>query len=96
MGHQKPRAAGACTRRSVGGARRANRDLHAQADAQVGHAVLAGVARGRDLALDAARAEPARHQHAVRAADARPRLRVLLRLGLLRASVASNKQYLLS
>ena len=40
-------------------------DLHAQADAQVGHLVLAGEARGGDLAFDAALAEAARHQHGV-------------------------------
>ena len=47
-----------------------HRALHAQADAQVGHAVLATVLDGLDLALDAAHAEAARHDHAVGAAEA--------------------------
>ena len=42
-----------------------HRDLHAEADAQVGHVVLARVARGLDLALDAAHAEAAGHEDAV-------------------------------
>ena len=40
-------------------------DLHAEADAEVGHAVLAGEARGADLALDAAHAEAAGDQDPV-------------------------------
>ena len=39
--------------------------LHAQADAQEGHLVLAGELDGPDLALDAALAEAARHQDGV-------------------------------
>ena len=41
------------------------RDLHAQADAEVRHLVLARVADRRDLAFDAALAEAARHQDRV-------------------------------
>ena len=44
--------------------------LHAQADAQVGHVVLATVLDGLDLALDAAHAEAAGHDHAVGGAEA--------------------------
>ena len=39
--------------------------LHAEADAEEWYLVLARVPDRRDLALDAARAEPARHQNAV-------------------------------
>ncbi len=39
--------------------------LHAQADAEEGNAALAGEADGVDLALDAALAEAAGHEHAV-------------------------------
>ena len=42
-------------------------DLHAQAQAQVGDLVLAGVLRGLDFALDAAFAETAGHQDAAQA-----------------------------
>ena len=48
-------------------------DLHAQAQAQIGHVVLAGVARGLDFAFDAAPAKAARHEDAAQA------LQVLLR-----------------
>jgi hypothetical protein len=41
------------------------RHLHAQADAEIGNPVLARVAHGRDLALDTAHAEAARHQDGV-------------------------------
>src|SRR5262249_49591253 len=41
------------------------RDLHAEAQAEVRNPALAREAGGRDLALDAALAEAARHQHAV-------------------------------
>ncbi len=44
-----------------------DRHLHPQADAEVGHAVLAGVAHCLDLALDAALAEAARHQDGIHA-----------------------------
>ena len=43
--------------------------LHAQADAEERHAVLAAVADGLDLALDAAVAEAAGHEDAVGAAE---------------------------
>ena len=42
-----------------------DRDLHAEADAEVRDVVLAGEAGRRDLALGAARAEAGRHQDAV-------------------------------
>ena len=42
-----------------------DRDLHAQADAQVGDLVLAGVLHGADLAFHAAQAEAARDQDGV-------------------------------
>ncbi len=42
-----------------------HRHLHAQADAEIGNAVLAGVAHRADLALHAALAEAAGHQNAV-------------------------------
>jgi hypothetical protein len=45
------------------------RDLHAEADAEVRNAVLAGELRGEDLALDAALAEAARHQDRIEAAQ---------------------------
>jgi hypothetical protein len=48
--------------------------LHAQADAEVGNAVLARVLRGDDLALDAALAEAAGHQDGVEARQLRGRL----------------------
>src|SRR5215217_1177517 len=40
-------------------------DLHAEADAEVGHVVLAGVARGLDLALDPAHSEASGDKDAV-------------------------------
>ena len=43
--------------------------LHAQADAQIGHLVLAGKAGSLDLAFDAAFAEAAGHQHRVVAGE---------------------------
>ena len=46
-----------------------DRDLHAEADAEIGHAALARVAHGLDLALDAALAEAARHQDRVHALE---------------------------
>src|SRR5688572_4961208 len=48
-----------------------NGDLHAEADAEVWHAMLARVAYGRDLALDAALAESAGHEDCVHAGEAR-------------------------
>src|SRR5262249_29823808 len=48
-----------------------HRALHAQADAQIRHPPLAGVADGRDLALDAAVAEAAGNQDAVDAGELR-------------------------
>jgi hypothetical protein len=51
--------------------------LHAEADAQVGHAPLARVFGRQDLALDAAAAKAARHEHAVGRAQRAPRLGVL-------------------
>ncbi len=42
-----------------------DRDLHPETDAEVRHLVLARVTSGADLALDAADAEPARHEDAV-------------------------------
>src|SRR5215472_2151855 len=42
-----------------------DRHLHAEADPEVGHAVLARVAYRLDLALDAALAETARHQNRI-------------------------------
>ena len=50
------------------------RHLHAQADAEVGHAVLARVLRGDDLAFDAALAEAAGHQDRVEARQLARRL----------------------
>ena len=47
-----------------------DRELHAEADAEVRHAVLARVAHRLDLALDAALAEAAGHQDRVHAAQA--------------------------
>ena len=44
-------------------------DLHAQTDAQEGDLLFSGVADGHDLALDAAPAEAARHQHAIHISD---------------------------
>ena len=44
-------------------------DLHTEADAEIGHAVLTRVLRGEDHALDAAVAEAAGHQHARAAAE---------------------------
>ena len=46
-----------------------DRDLHTQADTEIGDVVRAGVVRGRDLALDAAVAEAAGHENAVAAAE---------------------------
>jgi hypothetical protein len=43
--------------------------LHAEADAEVGHLVLARVLRSQDLALHAAVAKAAGHKHAVRRAQ---------------------------
>ena len=45
-------------------------ELHAEADAEVGNAVLARQAHGLQLALDAALAEASRHQDRVHAAQA--------------------------
>jgi hypothetical protein len=45
-----------------------HRHLHAETDPEIGHPLLAGVAHGGDLALDAALAEAAGHQHRVHAA----------------------------
>jgi hypothetical protein len=45
-------------------------DLHAEADPEVGHALLAGDLRGEDLALDPAAAEAAGDEDAVRAGQA--------------------------
>ena len=42
-----------------------DRHLHAEADAEIGHGVLARIAHRLDLALDAALAEPARYQDRV-------------------------------
>ena len=53
-----------------------DRHLHPQAEAQIGHAALAGVLRGQHHALHAAAAEAAGHQHAVRGGEA---LRHILR-----------------
>ncbi len=53
----------------------ADRDVHAEADPQVGDALLAGVARRLDLALETAAAEAAGDEDAVgvrRAAAAAP------------------------
>jgi hypothetical protein len=47
-----------------------HRELHAQADAEEGHLVLARVADRLDLALDAALAEAAGHEHRVAASSA--------------------------
>ncbi len=47
-----------------------DRHLHAEADAEVGNAVLARESHGLDLALDAAVAEAARHDDTVHAAQA--------------------------
>ncbi len=46
-----------------------DRDVHAEADAEVRDPVLARDAAGEDLALPAARAEAARHEHAVDACE---------------------------
>jgi len=46
-----------------------DRDLHTQADTEIGDVVRASVVRGRDLALDAAVAEAAGHENAVAAAE---------------------------
>src|SRR6185503_3397491 len=45
------------------------RDLHAEAQPEVGHAGLAREACRADLAFDAAFAEAARHQHAIDVAE---------------------------
>ena len=47
-----------------------HRDLHPQADAEVRHAVLAGVAHGPDLPFDAAFAESAGDEDRVRTFEA--------------------------
>src|SRR3990167_4739239 len=44
-----------------------NRDLHAEADTQVGNLVLTGVLHGLDLAFHAAQTEAARHQNGINA-----------------------------
>jgi hypothetical protein len=44
-------------------------DLQPEAQAEIGHVVLARVARGGDLALDAALAEAARHEDRVHVAS---------------------------
>ena len=51
-----------------------DRDVHAEADAEVRDLVLAGDAAGEDLALPAARAEAAGHEHAVDARELGARL----------------------
>ena len=51
-----------------------DRDVHAEADAEVRDAILAGDAAGEDLPLPAARAEAARHEHAVDARQLGARL----------------------
>ena len=56
--------------------------LQAKAQAEVGHLVLAGVARRHDLALDAADAEAAGHQHAVGGFEPGGDLLLLERLGV--------------
>src|SRR5918992_164046 len=40
-------------------------DMHAEADPEIWNALLARDSGGEDLALPAARSEPARHEHAV-------------------------------
>ena len=47
-----------------------DRQLHSQANAEIGNAVLARMANRLDLALDAALAESARHQDRVHALEA--------------------------
>jgi pyruvate/2-oxoglutarate dehydrogenase complex dihydrolipoamide acyltransferase (E2) component len=51
-----------------------HRHLHAQADAQIGHAAFAGEARGLDLALGATFAEAAGHEDRVEAFEMRRRV----------------------
>ena len=53
-----------------------DRDVHAEADAEVRDPALARDAAGEDLALPAARAEAARHEHAVDLVERRDRLLV--------------------
>ena len=45
-----------------------DRDLHAEADAEIGDALFAAILCGEDHALDASSAEAARHDDAVDAA----------------------------
>ena len=52
-------------------------DLHAEADAEIGNLVRAGILRGDDHALDAAVAEAAGHENARAAAE--DGFRILLR-----------------
>src|SRR5204862_5208561 len=54
-----------------------DRALQAEAEAEVGDLVVAGIVRGEDLALDAAMAEAARHQDSRGALE--PAVQVLLR-----------------
>ena len=62
--------AGVGVGKAADGARKLDdRDLHAQADAEVGDVVRAGIVRGRNLALNAAVAEAAGHENAVAAAE---------------------------
>ena len=65
-------------------------DVHAEADAEVRDALLAGDAAGEDLALPAARAEAARHEHAVRRLELLDRLLVGHVLGVEPAHVAPS------
>mmetsp|Transcript_4320 Transcript_4320/g.13342 ORF Transcript_4320/g.13342 Transcript_4320/m.13342 type:complete len:644 (-) Transcript_4320:155-2086(-) len=58
-------------------------DLESQADAKVGHTVLARVLCGKDLALDAAIAKAARNENAVRPSEQLPRGQVLGRVARL-------------
>ena len=58
-----------------------HRDLHAQADAEIGLAVLTGPTRGGDHALGAAHAEAARHEDALRVDDGVPGLVVVRVVG---------------
>ena len=59
-----------------------HRHLHAEADAEIGHLALARETGGEDLALGAARAEPAGHQDAVNALEVRRRVGRLENLAL--------------
>ena len=60
-------------------------DLESQADAKVGHTVLARVLCGKDLALDAAIAKAARNENAVRPSEQLPRGQVPARTAHARA-----------